>query len=87
MFLCPVVLWPPESLHLCQSVSRVTPDWTGKGGVIDYHWGLSQSTYKEVSAHGPVSDFIKLLIKAIMKKFRGTLLPKPLDIELTIIVY
>ena len=32
-------------------------DWTGEGGVIGDHCGFSQSTYKEVSANGPVSDF------------------------------
>ena len=37
-------------------------DWTGKGGVVDDHSGLSQSKYEEVSANGPVSDFTKVAI-------------------------
>ena len=37
-------------------------DWTGKGGVVDDHSGLSQSKYKEVSANGPVPNFIKVAI-------------------------
>ena len=63
--------------QLCQSVRVVSPDWTDKGGVTGIHCGLSHSTYKKVSANGPVSDFRKLairiftflLIKSIMNIF------------------
>ena len=47
---------PPPPPQLCQSVRLVALDWTGEGRVIGDHCGLSQSTYKEVSANGPVSD-------------------------------
>ena len=50
----------PQRLQLCQPVSLVSLDWTGKGGVIGDHCGLSQSTYEEVSANRPVSDFRKV---------------------------
>ena len=56
------MLWPPQRAQLSQLVSLVSLDWTGEGGVIGNHCGLIQSTYEELSANGPVSDFIKVAI-------------------------
>ena len=82
--------------QLCPLVSLVSLDWTGKGGVIGDHCGLDKSTYKEVSANGPVSDLKKkqqlehlfLLRNTIMKNvFLVTLfLTSPINMEVTIIV-
>ena len=74
------MLWPPQRAQFYQSVSLVSLDWTGEGGVIAIgdHCGLSQSTYEEVSANsnGPVSDVRKVaietlffMLKAIMKNY------------------
>ena len=71
------MLWHSQRAQLCQSVSLFSLDWTGKSRVKGDHYGLSQSTYEEVSANGPVSDFRKvtlipltvLFIKSIMKNY------------------
>ena len=72
-------------------------DWTGEGGVIGDHCGFSQSTYKEQSANGPVSDFWKVVIipltccwsKLSWKNIPGYTfnfcLTKPVDMEFVLI--
>ena len=47
---------------VCHLVSQPSLDWTGQSGVIGDHCGLSQSTYKEVSANRPVSEIRKVSI-------------------------
>ena len=56
---------PPQRAQLCQSVSLVSLDWTGEVRVMGDHCGLSQSTYKEVLANGPVSDFRNVAIRTL----------------------
>ena len=55
----------PHDGAICQSVSLPSLDWTGQTRVIGNQCGLGQSTYKEVSANGPVSDFRKVSIRTL----------------------
>ena len=92
------MLWLPQRAQLCESVSLVSLDWPGEGGVMGDHCGLSQSTYMEVSANGPISDSRKVAIGTLFLLIKGIMifssspgytftfcLTKPVDIDLKII--
>ena len=59
------MFWLPQRVKLCQTVSLVSFNWVGEGGVIGDDCGLSKSTYKEVSANGQVSDFRIVAIRTL----------------------
>ena len=66
-FLIDVYCAVPWTSCVVTSTEGALPslDWTGQSGVIGDHCGLGQSTYEEVSAHGPVSDFRKVSIRTL----------------------